>query len=104
MKNAIIALAAITGIIHLVLGFQIPDELFILNGIGFFGLTALLYFVPQAAQYRTIIHYALIVYTIITIIAYFAFQGVGGFSSPVGMLTKLVEVVLAGLLIATRPK
>ncbi len=108
LQWAVIALAAATGFIHIVLAFQFvpgPDVTFVLNGVGYFGLVALLYLpVPGVQKYHSWVGWVLIVYTAITIVAW-ARLGVGSplagmpidLSSPttwVAYADKLIEVVL----------
>ena len=101
-RNIVIVLAAITALIHLYVGISVPAPLLLLNGIGFLVLIAARYFIPQLIQYRQAIHYALIAYTAITIIGYFAAWGVEGFSDVTGMIAKVVEVALIAVLALDR--
>lgn len=95
----ILALVAVTAVIHLVLGITLPAPLFILNAVGYVGLAGLLYLpIAAAAPYRTQLRWALIGYTLVTIILFFVFNGADAFSSIPGLLTKAVEVVLVVLL------
>lgn len=99
-QYGIIGLALITAVIHLILGVQAADILFLLNGLGYIGLVGMLY-LPLAflAGYKGYIRWALIGYTALTIILYFAFQGADAFTSIFGLFTKAVEVALIGLLL-----
>jgi hypothetical protein len=101
-QYAIIALTVITAVIHLVLapGLESPQNiLFILNGLGYLGLLGALYLPLDFLDgYRHIAGWALLAFTVITIIAYFAAWGVAGFSDVLGMIDKIVEVALAILL------
>lgn len=91
----IIVLAAVaTAFIHIALAFQFPtgvDPVFVLNGLGYLGLTALL-LAPFAAldRYRNIIRWLLIVYTLVTVLAW-VFVGV---RSTIAYVDKAVELVL----------
>ena len=107
MQYAIIALAAITGIIHLALGLrfccaELMPVLFILNGIGFLDLVAAYYFggyiSPKLVEMRGLIRWALIAFTAVTIIAYFAVHGFE-FHGALDIFTKAVEVALIILLL-----
>ena len=93
----ITGLALLTALIHLFLGVQGGILIFILNGLGFIALVAGLYLLPQLANWRTHIRWALVAYTAITIIAYF-FVNQNPFDSGIGLLTKAVEVILIVLL------
>ena len=93
----IIALALLTGLIHLYLGVQDGIALFILNGLGFIALVAGLYLLPQLAKWRSYIRWALAAYTAVTVIAYFVVNN-QPFDSGVGLVTKAIEVILIILL------
>jgi hypothetical protein len=99
LRTAITVLTLITALIHLVLlnlgGKILP--LFILNGLGFLALLYALLRPPAFLKGQTsLVHYAFIGYTAVTVIAYFALQGFG--FSALGYFTKLVEVLLIGAL------
>lgn len=104
-QYAIIALAAITGIIHLFLGISFCCDtlsiLFILNGIGFLDLVGAYYFggyiSPKLVEMRSQIRWVLIAFTAVTIVAYLV-MNFGAFS-PLGLFTKAVEVALIVLLL-----
>lgn len=100
---AIVLLALGTALTHLFLGFQLTSFggwslgiLFILNGLGYIGLTALLY-LPVCAldPYRGVLRYALIAYTALTIVLWIPF----GTKSGLGYFNKLNELVLIALLV-----
>ncbi len=93
----IIGFALLTGLIHLYLGVLDGIPLFILNGLGFIALVAGLYFLPQLANWRLQLRWALVAYTAVTIIAYFVVNG-QPFDSWIGLVTKAVEVILIVLL------
>lgn len=94
----IIALAVITAVIHIFIG----GPLFILNGLGYLGLVGLYYFgsrfLPQVMGFRPQIRWVLIGYTAITIILYFVMNP-NAFSSPLGLITKAVEIILIVMLL-----
>jgi hypothetical protein len=78
--QATIGLAAVTtALIHIWLAFQFPggvDPVFILNGLGYVGLTALLLLpLPHIDPYRNLIRWVLIGYTLVTVLAW-VFVGV----------------------------
>ncbi|MCY4410841.1 MAG: hypothetical protein OXC27_10270 [Caldilineaceae bacterium] len=93
----ITGLALLTALIHLFLGVQGGIFIFILNGLGFIALVVGLYLLPQLANWRTHIRWALVAYTAVTIIAYFVVNQ-NALDSGIGLLTKAVEVILIVLL------
>lgn len=100
-QYAIIVLTLITAVIHLALapGEGTPTIPFILNGIGYLALLGALYLPLEfLVGYRNAAGWALLVFAVITIIAYFVSWGVSGFTDPLGMFDKIVEVVLVVLL------
>ena len=121
LATAIIILALITAWIHLDLAIKIGfftgpigghvsrgrsglmgfifsylPLLFILNGIGYIVLVVALY-LPQLKRFQSIIRWILIVFTAITVIAYFALLGLR--QNPTGYIDKIVEIVLIALLL-----
>ena len=94
-RNGIIILAAITGVVHLALGIGTSNNLFILNGVGYFALLYATFWTPGFLKGQSaLIRWAFIGYTAITILAYFGSWGLEGFTQPMGMVTKVVEVLL----------
>lgn len=91
---AIIALTGATATIHIALG----TPLFILNGVGYLALLGAHLAVPDRESYRTYTRNALLGYTGVTVIGYFALQGVAGFTDPLGVLNKLIELGLLNVL------
>lgn len=97
-RTAIIGLTSITAIIHLLvlnLGiYQLKgsiDLLFTLNGLGFFALLyAYLNDIP--AGRKSLVRWAFIAYTLVTILAWVVING--DFNNPIGVFTKAVEVLL----------
>src|SRR4051794_41073882 len=80
LLQGIIVLAAVaTALIHIMLAFQFPggvDPVFLLNGLGYFGLTALLFLpLPALKRYRNLVRWVLIAYTLVTVVAWY-FVGV----------------------------
>ena len=98
LSYVIIILTLLTAGIHLFLGLTLPDTLFILNGLGYIALLIGLYFVPQLAGMRKWIRWVFILYTAVTIILFFVFQGADAFSSVLGLVTKVIELALIVLL------
>ena len=95
----IIILTLATAIIHLaILGIRFGDILFILNGLGYLALLAAIFLpIDFLAGYRNYARWALLVYTIITIVAYFVVNP-DAWTSSLGLVTKAIEVVLVILL------
>ncbi len=97
----IIVLTLITAIAHIYLGFQPDEELhawFLLNGLGYLALLAA-FFLPQFAQYHSLVRWALLGYTLLTIILWFFLGGVShGELDPFDVTIKVVEAVLVILL------
>ncbi|MCP5098407.1 MAG: hypothetical protein GY943_22890 [Chloroflexi bacterium] len=94
----IIGLAVATALIHLILGIMFGADgiLFILNGIGYLALIVGFYFVPQLAGQRGLVRWALLGYTAVTVILYFVLTP--ELLSPIGIVDKLIELGLIGLL------
>ncbi len=95
LRIVILLSALFTGLVHLVLlSIQLgePSPIFILNGLGYLGLLVLFWFNPSfLGGRRTLLHYAFMAYTALTILLWiFA----GGTRDLTGFLTKADEVVL----------
>ncbi|RIK44421.1 MAG: hypothetical protein DCC55_02415 [Chloroflexi bacterium] len=111
-QYVIILLALITALIHIYLAFRFPDgpdAIFILNGVGYVGLVALLY-APLSAldAYRPFVRWVLMGYTALTIFLWLM-VGAGSPltntpSSPIAYIDKAVEVALLVLLWLDQPK
>lgn len=99
LRILVLIFGIITALVHLLLGFgswgnpdaSPPAILFILNGISYIVLTAAVAFDLLPKQ-RALVHYALIAFAAVTIIAYFVANG--GIGGPMGWITKLDEVAL----------
>lgn len=88
-------LASATAVIHVGLG----TPLFLLNGIGFAGLLAAHYLVPDEERFKQYTRDALFGYSGVTIVGYFAVKGVaGGFTDVLGMASKMAELGLMYML------
>ncbi|SEO52874.1 hypothetical protein SAMN04487948_10389 [Halogranum amylolyticum] len=94
-----VALAAVTGVIHLVLGVGfLPSPLavsFVLAGLGFFGGVALFLFGVRRRQVVAVG----IPFTLLQFFAYFALNW-PDVVSPVGLFDKVVQLALVGVLVA----
>ncbi|MCX7852817.1 MAG: hypothetical protein N2383_08540 [Caldilineales bacterium] len=97
LRLAIVVLTVLTAVIHLGIGATTMGErlgqLLLLNGIGYLVLLAAFWLDIPKGQGRTVA-WVLIAYAAVTIVAYFVSWGASGFTQPVGMLTKLIEVLL----------
>ncbi len=107
LKTGVIVLTVITALIHLFLGIgQLPSPfgiVFVLNGLGYLALLAGLYFVPQVANMRSLIRWALLGFTAVTFVAYFIVNP-DPFGGVLGLADKAVELVLMVLLWMERPQ
>lgn len=97
LRLAIAILTVLTAVIHLGIGAATFSDrlgpILVLNGIGYLVLLAAFWFDVPKGQGR-LVAWALIAYAAVTIVAYFVSWGVSGFTQPVGILTKLIEVLL----------
>ena len=99
-QYAIIGLTLLTAFIHLFIG--VGDLLLALNGLGYLALLVALY-APQPTlllKFRQPVYWALIGYTLLTIVLYFVAHpwGMeGGSFDKLGLGTKVVELALVGL-------
>ena len=103
---AIFVLAVATAVIHLYLalsavasmGFNFGVMLFILNGLGYLGLLAVLQLpIRQLARFRSAARWALTALAALTIVLFFLMAPVYTF---IGYVDKAIEVALIGLLLA----
>ncbi len=69
--------------------------LLLLNGLGFFGLTAI-HIITEYQGYGSKLHHmALGAYSLITIIAYFlTFPFADAITNPIGMVAKTIELII----------
>ncbi len=97
LRLLIAILTLLTALIHLAIGGATFAEnlgrLLVLNGIGYLALLVAFWFNIPKGQERTV-GWVLIAYAAVTIVAYFVSWGLKGFSQPVGILTKVIEVLL----------
>jgi cellulose synthase/poly-beta-1,6-N-acetylglucosamine synthase-like glycosyltransferase len=98
LQAAIVLAALATALIHIWLAFQFPggvDPVFLLNGVGYLGLTALLFLpLPVLDPYRNIVRWVLIGYTLITVLAW-VFAGA---RSTIAYIDKAIEILLIACL------
>ena len=100
LRSSIIILTLITALVHLVvLNIGIYNDtgsiepLFTLNGLGYFGFLWALLNPPGFLRGKDIlVHYGFMAYAAVTILAWALING--DFSDPVGVGTKVVEVLL----------
>lgn len=91
---AIIILTLATAVIHLILGFQFNDTLFLLNGAGYVALLIALYFIPGLSDgLRNLVRWAFMLYTAVTIVLYFLMSP-SPFTSALGLVDKVIELAL----------
>ena len=95
-----------TALIHLYLalsaipyyGLNFGVMLFILNGLGYLGLLAVLQLpIPQLARFRSAARWTLVAYAALTIVLFFV---MAPFYDFIGYLDKAIEVALIALLFA----
>ncbi|MCL4858878.1 MAG: hypothetical protein KJZ93_05700 [Caldilineaceae bacterium] len=112
LQYVIILLVLITALIHINLAFRFPDgpnAIFILNGVGYVALVALLY-APLSAfdSYRPLARWALMGYTALTIALWLMIGAgsplTGTPPSPIAYIDKAVELALLVLLWLDQPK
>lgn len=94
LRYAILILGLITGMIHAVLlNLQGVDLLMLLNGLGFFALTWVIFANPDfLAKQRQVTFYGFMAYTLITIIGFFVLSPPP--YGPLGIIAKVDEILL----------
>ena len=99
LRTIVLVTGLITALIHLVLlnvGMGTIDPLFTLNGLGYLALLAALFLdLPVVSKQRTLVHWAFMAFTAVTILAWAI---MGGPYTMLGYLTKLDELVLIAAL------
>jgi len=109
MKLLIALLTAATGIMHLLIGFNIvagfgaTNWMLVLNGLGY--LVLLFLWWTADGSRRGTIRWILLAYTLITLIGYFVINAGDnyGLNNTVGLIVKAIELLLAILLFLYRP-
>src|SRR5215467_2537493 len=117
LQIAIMVLAVITAVLHLLLGIsllaagglaptgpwllKVLPTLFILNFLGYIILIVALYW-PQLKLFQHSIRWVLILFTAVTIIAYFVIDGLA--PNPIGYGDKLIEGAMIILLLVENRK
>jgi hypothetical protein len=106
LRVGIFLLTLATAVIHLYLalsaipyyGLNFGVMLFVLNGLGYLGLLAVLQVpIPQLARFRSAARWVLVAYTALTIVLFFL---LAPYYTFIGYLDKAIEVALIALLIA----
>ena len=100
-KSLVILLALATAAIHISRALADPEisVLFVLNALGYVVLVVALYFIPQLQARRRWVRWALIGYTVVTIVFYLIWGAMSGeWVMPLGPLDKVIEVALIALL------
>ena len=93
LQGGIILLTIATAVVHFSLLF--PDVLFILNGLGYLALLAMLYLpISQLANYRHGVRWTLLGYTALTVILWV----IMGSRTSFAYIDKAIEVFLIILL------
>lgn len=98
LRTVIVICALATAVIHLYLNVLMGkfSLLFTLNGLGYLTLLSAWYFQPAVLRpYRTLVVLAFLGFTSLTIVAWIF---LGNLSDPLGITTKLIELVLIGAL------
>ncbi len=96
----IVGLTVATALIHIVLALRSEGfflVVFLLNGLGYLGLLAGLYFVPQLQGQRALVRWALLAFTAVTFVLYFIFNW-PDVRNALGLVDKAIELVLIILL------
>jgi len=91
----------VTALIHLYLNFLGGfDVMFTLNGLGYLGLLGLLFLpIPFLRPFRPVVRWVIMGYALLTIVAWFVFNGR---TDVYGYTAKLAEVALIVLLFFDR--
>jgi hypothetical protein len=103
VQIGLILTAVATALIHFYLNVLLGEFslLFTLNGLGYLGLLAALFLpIPLFVRFRPVIRVIMILYTLVTIIAWLAI----GMRSTIGYVDKLIEVALVVFLWLDRPR
>lgn len=105
MKLLIALLTAATGILHLLVGFDIvggfgtTNWMLVLNGVGY--LVLLFLYWTATGSRRGTIRWILLAYALITLIGYFVINGFG-FGNTIALVIKGIELLLIILLLLDR--
>jgi hypothetical protein len=106
LRVGIFLLTLATALIHLYLalsaipyyGLNFGVVLFVLNGLGYLGLLAVLQLpIPHLARFRSTARWVLVAYAALTIVLFFL---MAPYYTFIGYLDKAIEVALIALLLA----
>src|ERR671916_402860 len=106
LRLGIFLLTLATAVIHLYLalsaipyyGLNFGVMLFVLNGLGYLGLLAVLQLpIPQLARFRSAARWVLVAYAALTIVLFFL---MAPYYTFIGYVDKAIEVALIALLLA----
>ena len=106
LRVGILLLTLATAVSHLYLalsvipyyGLNFGVLLFILNGLGYLGLLAVLQLpIPQLARFRNVARWTLVAYAALTIVLFFL---MAPYYTFIGYVDKAIEVALIALLLA----
>ena len=106
LRVGIFLLILATALIHLYLalsaipyyGLNFGVMLFILNGLGYLGLLAVLQLpIPQLARFRSAARWSLVAYAALTIVLFFR---MAPYHTFIGYVDKAIEVALIALLLS----
>lgn len=101
-RNGITLFTVITAVLHLLLGLRSEGMflvLFILNGVGYLALLYATFWTPEFLKsQKSLIRWIFILFTALTIVLYFVFNGADAFvftgAGLRGLGVKLIEVFL----------
>ena len=95
LRYAILVFGLVTGFIHaVILNLLVVDWLMLLNGLGFFVLTLVVFLNPEfLSGYRKIIHYLFMAYILVTIVGFFVLNAGEPFG-PLAIISKIDEALL----------
>lgn len=98
LRYAILVTGLITGVIHaVILNLVELNWLMLLNGLGYFVLTWAIFANPGfLTSQKKLTHYLFMLFTVVTIIGFFLLNDEYG---PLGIITKIDEVILLAALL-----
>lgn len=98
LRYGILVLGLVTGVIHaIILNLLVVDWLMLLNGLGFFTLTLVLFANPGfLSGQRKLIHYLFIIFTLVTIVGFFVLTSTP--YGPLAIIAKVDEILLIAAL------
>ncbi len=102
LHAVLVAAVLVTAGIHLYLGIKFADVMFLLNSIGYVGLTGL-FLIPLAItqRFHEVLRWVLIAFALITIIMWAI---INGHLDVTGITAKSAEVLIIVLLLVDRQR